>query len=579
MKRSFKIKLKNPISLVIIVLISLLILNLNKNIENWESIENTFQADVAWYYSYLPATFLFNDISLEFTDTLPEEIKKQIKYISLEENRLIKTTMGLSYIYAPFFFIGHIIAKVFEYPLNGYSLPYRLALVFSNFFFLVFGVIFLRKLLLLFFSDLATALSITAIVAGTNLIYYSTFLIGMSHVYGFTLYILFIYYTIKWFKTQEIKYSIILGFIAGLLILIRPTNILIVLIFILCGIRNFKDIKLNIQLFLKNYWQVILIILIAFIIWIPQFIYWKKVTNHFIFFSYTGERFFFNQPQIIKALFSYRNGWILYSPAIILGFIGFITFRKYKTGLFIAIAIFTLLYIYITSSWWCWWFPGFGNRAYIEASALLALPLASLVDYFKRNKIAITAIFLIIVAFVYYHDLYIKQFRNHAYDYHGMTKKSYWTMFLKAKVPKSERIYFEYPHYEKALEGKEGIRKKYIEDRYGVLVDEYINFAKIEKGTIHRSVKDSALYFKVNLSFYPIDSISPKSLLLVAELKNNEINKTLYTSINKKDYEINVWNNFEYTFKFDSINSQSDFVNIYIHHVNENRLYIDKLVY
>ena len=65
----------------------------------------------------------------------------------------IKTTMGLRFS-IPFLRIAHIYATLSDkYPAGGYSIPYHVALEFSSLFYLIFGFLVLRKILLRYFWE------------------------------------------------------------------------------------------------------------------------------------------------------------------------------------------------------------------------------------------------------------------------------------------------------------------------------------------------------------------------------------------------------------------------------------------
>ncbi|MCK4829144.1 hypothetical protein KA005_76180, partial [bacterium] len=58
---------------------------------------------------------------------------------------------------------------------------------------------------------------------------------------------------------------------------------------------------------LKSYWRIALMIFVFFLVWVPQFFYWKEITGSYFYFSYQERAmFFFNDPEIINVLFSYR---------------------------------------------------------------------------------------------------------------------------------------------------------------------------------------------------------------------------------------------------------------------------------
>ena len=90
--------------------------------------------------------------------------------------------MGLSVLYSPFFFAAHSYALLSDdYPASGYSRPYHVALEFSSLFYLIFGLLVLRKILLRYFSELVTAITILITGLATNLFSYTTMGATMPH--------------------------------------------------------------------------------------------------------------------------------------------------------------------------------------------------------------------------------------------------------------------------------------------------------------------------------------------------------------------------------------------------------------
>ncbi|MBK6283997.1 MAG: hypothetical protein IPF54_16285 [Draconibacterium sp.] len=90
-------------------------------------------------------------------------------------NKVIKTSMGMSILYSPFFFISHGIAKITGERANGYTWIYKAGLLLSAVVYLLIGLLFLRRILISYFTDQITTLTIITIVLGTNLLNYSTY--------------------------------------------------------------------------------------------------------------------------------------------------------------------------------------------------------------------------------------------------------------------------------------------------------------------------------------------------------------------------------------------------------------------
>lgn len=413
--------------------------------------EKVIFEDVAIYYVYLPITFIYHDYTAVSIDrkenhlicTHPTSIGK----------RAIKYSMGMAVLYSPFFFIVHAYTHLFNLDTLGYSMPYQLALLLSSLFYLFIGLVFLRRVLMMYFSQLVTSITLIVMVIGTNLLQYSTYSAPMSHAYSFALFSVFIYLTIVWHRKPNFRNSILVGLITGLIVLVRPANIIITLVFILYKISNWYDIKNKVFFFLKKYKQLIVIMLFAFVVVLPQLLYWKSVTGSFFYYTYRDEGFFFSNPQIYSGLFSYRNGWLTYTPVIIFSLIGIVMMLKRQREFFIPILTFIIINTYFILSWWCWWYVGFGNRAFIESYALLSIPFAIFLSWVMSKKI-LRIIGLSIIAFlVFLNSFMVWQYNNGMGHYDSMTKEAYWKYFLK--IDRNGKIwkYIKHPDYKKAKQG------------------------------------------------------------------------------------------------------------------------------
>ncbi|MBL0033949.1 MAG: hypothetical protein IPP27_17870 [Bacteroidetes bacterium] len=376
---------------------------INFSFDRFQKTKDVIKYDVVIYYEYLPLIFIYDDIRAE-KHYGTEETKDCVIWTAQtpEGKSVIKMTMGLSILYSPFFFLAHLIAQPFGYPADGYSQPYTTLLLLSTIFYLLLGMYYLKKILQHYlFSDSTIAITILFLGIGTNILCYASQSAPMPHVYLFCMIAIFFYYTTQWNHTPTIKNSLLIGLTSGLISLIRPSDIIIVLLFALYGVTGLKDLRSRATFFRKNFFMIVLIIFSAFLVWLPQLIYWKIATGHFIYYSYNNERFYFTQPRIIEGLFSFRKGWLLYTPMMLFAFAGLFLLKdelkKIQTGIW----LFILLNIYITFSWWCWWYGGaFGMRSMIDSYAIMALPLASTVNYF-RNKKEISTYFILLISHLF----------------------------------------------------------------------------------------------------------------------------------------------------------------------------------
>lgn len=416
--------------------------------------------DVTNYYCYLPAAFIHNDLSFRFVQENPTYYSYNAMYWVVpvkgkENSYVIKMSMGMSFMYMPFFLMAHGYTKYFtEYVPNGYTPPYEVFLVISSIFYVLIGLFYLRKLLLKFFKDGIVAIVLLLLMFATNLYYYCSTEPAMSHAYSFSLFAIFAYLSVKWIERRTWKTALVLGLIGGLIVLIRPVNILVFLWPILFDVKSFEDLRTRFNLIVKNWKHILLITLGGFVILFPQLLFWKINSGSWLYYSYNDEHFFFGNPQIIKGLFGYRKGWLLYTPIMLFAILGIVVSYFKDKRFFWSLAIYLPLHIYVIYSWWCWWYGGsFGSRPMIETYALLAFPLAVWIDWMSRNRSRIVAFSILAVGLTGLNLFQTIQYRYGSIHYHGMTKEAYWLNFgIRDPAPGFYDIIDE-PNYDKAKQG------------------------------------------------------------------------------------------------------------------------------
>lgn len=419
----------------------------------WTDKGRVIASDVIDYYGYLPATFIFKDLGVDKAETI--EGGTFYTFRLPNGNNIFKMTMGMAMVYLPFFIVGHITAHLLDYPLDGFSDPYRLALLIGGLLYYSLGLLFLRKILLRTFSDKLTAITLVTIGLGTNLFYYASDEGTMSHVYNFALITIFLWHTIRWHEEPSPLRLLFLGILGGWITLIRPSNIIILLIFFLYGIYSWSTLKVKVtDIFGKFNW--FLLMFLGFLIpWIPQFMYNLYFTDHLFFYSYNDEGFFFNNPQIINGLFSYRKGWLTYTPLMVFALAGIpFLFRNHKE-LAWPVLIYTILNIYIIFSWWCWWYGGsFGQRPMIDSYGLLAIPMAYLFRWvLSGQKLKIFGFATVIFLLIGLNQFQIRKYRKGSIHFADMTGKAYWHSFTSIRPKPGFYELLETPDYNKAKQG------------------------------------------------------------------------------------------------------------------------------
>lgn len=363
--------------------------------------------------------------------------------------------MGLSYLYLPFFLMADFYTDTLtNYPRTGFSPPYEFFLVLSSVFYLTLGFFFLRLLLLRFFKDGVAAAVMLMTLFATNLYYYGSTEPAMSHAYSFSLFAVFAYLSVLWLEKPSWKKALLIGLIGGLVVLIRPVNILIFIFPALLYVSNLADLKERVQLILKHYWQILILAGAAFLMIFPQLLFWKMNSGSWVYYSYADEHFFFNNPHILDGLFSYRKGWLLYTPIMIFSIVGMVVSYFKKREFFWSMVVYLPIHVYIVFSWWCWWYGGsFGARPMIETYALLAIPLAVWVEWVSKHIAGVISFAVVAVLLVGLNLHQTARYRYGSIHYHGMTKEAYWLNFWDRDPVKGYWDALEEPDYDKAKQG------------------------------------------------------------------------------------------------------------------------------
>ncbi len=431
-------KILNTFPLLSLALAAVVIISTAQFYPKWEKsgTEATLSWDVMGYYLYLPAVFIYEDLDeLAFKDEIIKQYSPTSSFYqaTLYEptgKYVMKYPIGLAILYAPFFGLGHTYALMSDYPPDGFSLPYQMAISWGSIFVALIGLWLMQKILRNYFNPVITGIVVFLISAATNYLNYAAVDGAMAHNWGFTLWAILIYTTIKWYEKPSYQKSLLIGICIALATLSRPTNLLSALIPIFWGLKNYEALLDRLEFF-KTHWTKLLTAFITVVlIGSIQLFYWKYITDNWIFYSYEEQGFSWFKPHIKNVLVSYKKGWLIYTPIMLLALIGFrMLYRKHK-ALFPFCLSFFLLNFYIVSAWDVWGYGGaFGQRALIESYTILAFPMAALLTNIQKEKwikwlVAVFAVFCL-----WLNIFQTWQAHGHGFEVEAMTKAYYWRIF------------------------------------------------------------------------------------------------------------------------------------------------------
>lgn len=399
--------------------------------------------DTFGYYLYLPATFIYNDLwHLHFAEPMMQKYNLAGFFyaarIGPQGNYVMNYSLGTAILYSPFFFIGHLWAKLFNFPVDGFSAPYQYSVFIGGVLYSLAGLLVTARTLRYFFSQKITAVLLLILLAGTNYLYYTLLENAMTHNYLFTVGAFIIYLSIKWHQSPGYKYALLLGLCIGLAIIIRPTEIFWCLIPLLFTIKDWPTLKQKAGIVIQNLPQLAVLVAAVVAMGSLQMLYWKAASGKFIYYSYDGT-FDFLSPHIIPGLFSIRKGWLVYTPVMALALIGLpLLWVKHKP-LFIPVVAYTLLVVYITFSWHAWSYGGsFGCRPLVQSYALLLFPMGAFfqaIAGYRWVKVLLTPV---IGWLLFYNCFQTYQYEKGYISHDGLTAYQYQMLFLKTSVAQQQ---------------------------------------------------------------------------------------------------------------------------------------------
>jgi len=404
------------------------------------------------YYLYLPAVFIYDDLKLQDEETIIHIQNKYDLSTSYYQahrihngNRVIQYTSGLAIIYSPAFFVGHFWASLSsKHAVDGFSFPYQFSILIEAFLILFLGLFYLRKFALSFFSEKATILILIVIGFGTNFLQLASINVSSPHIVLFTAYCVALYYTYAWHQNPSNKNILIVATVIALMTLSRPNELLFVIIPIFWIGGVFGSLKEKLRFVLKNPIQIVLAAVPFLIFGVIQPFYWQYISGEWIFDTYVNEGFKLLDPYIIEFLFSFKKGWLLYTPIMAFSFLGFIFFYKKNKALFYPFLVFAVFNIWILSSWDCWWYAGsFSQRAIVQSYPVFILPLGYLLDYeFKNNGLKLF-IYALLGLLLFFNLFQTYQFNKGVIDASRMTKAYYFATFFDVTPDDEKKILLE----------------------------------------------------------------------------------------------------------------------------------------
>lgn len=304
-----------------------------------------------------------------------------------------KYPIGNVILLAPFFFIGHITTLALNqtaliFPPDGFNSLYQLSVGLGSLSMAFLGILLVYYLGKNIYGHSIALIGSVVIWLATPLIYYMTMEPLMSHslsMFSVTLFV-FIWYFIK--DNRNLLQWAGLGIVGGMVSITRYQDGLFLLIPLIDAaylIIIEKRISLSsIKYHVIKFCVFSLSFLAVFSIqlYVNKVLYGSPLKT-----GYIGEGFlFWDSPKLLYTLFSPQSGLLLWSPVLILSFLGLGMLAKSHCRFAFVLIISFLFQWYLVSSWSSVsQGDSFGNRMLINSTVIFAVGLMELIKNLKPN--------------------------------------------------------------------------------------------------------------------------------------------------------------------------------------------------
>jgi hypothetical protein len=370
----------------------------------------SIRSDGWGYYLPLPAIFVYGDPHLAFLNR-PDLAGDVLQYrfddgswqgLSVHgAGYLDKYSFGPAVLQLPFFLVALLISHFIYATVNGFEGAFQIACSVSGVLYFGLGSFLIFSACRLRYDTLPSALALAVMILGSNVLQYAAAAASYAHIYGYCLVAALIYLTVLRADSAEpppLREFVLFGALMGLAVMTRPTNVVYSLLFIVFARRTL--------------WQDLLVgsacaFLVAAVAASPQMIWWYVTTGMPIYYSYGGEGFNFDRPQLGRYLFSVRKGLFFWHPLYLVMFATLLWTLRRRPLETVVSALIVEVAIYIGASWFDVTFGhSFGSRQSVELLPVLSVPFAGAIALILKSRwrwvASVVAVLLIAINLIQY---------------------------------------------------------------------------------------------------------------------------------------------------------------------------------
>lgn len=270
-------------------------------------------------------------------------------------------------------------------PLHGYTLWTERFVFLSSALFgcgaVLLGAWLARRLAL---GRWATAYATAAVLLGTSLTYYATYMPSYAHAMDAAICAAIIAWWAKTLGRTDAVRWVVLGALLGVAALIRVQDFALGVLVVVELAFTLRDRKAALRIVAGG----ALALAVAVVVFTPQLLEWHLVFGKAFAVPQGSHYTRFGSPMILELLFAPRNGWLQTTPIAYAGLIGLAFVPRQHRVIAVGLAAVVVIQIYLNSTIADWWgSASYGQRRLCSVTLPLVVGNAALLTRLARARL------------------------------------------------------------------------------------------------------------------------------------------------------------------------------------------------
>jgi hypothetical protein len=385
-----------------------------------------YSSDEIQYFAYLRSIWFDRDLSFEneYRHFYDRGIAKSAGFHETFLERTTDTgrrinfgTVGCAILWAPFYAVGDVVARISGAEVNGFSTPYVAAVAYGSavygFLALVLAVLAARRLGYNAFT------AAVAIWLGTPLLFYMYVAPPFSHACSAFGVALFTYVWIRVRADWSVRGFAALGAAAALMAMVREQDIFFAggpaLDFVWSRVRGDGPVRRSLGEgggSEAGGWIGVVAAVVSFAaVFTPQMATYLILNGHLGPHSSVGRKMNWLSPHALEVLFSPQHGFFVWTPLALIAILGLgVAAFSQKDRIWLCLLLMVALQIYVGGSVESWTVAGaYGQRRFIALTAAMVMGFTAL-QYGLKSSAASRALMAIAALAVYWNLALIAEF-------------------------------------------------------------------------------------------------------------------------------------------------------------------------